>query len=157
MDLPSLESLAEVSVTLAGFAAVFRAFATGTDPDGYSAVRLNVVIEGGLVLAFLCFLPTVLHAASIPEDGALRVSSGLGATWVFFRVTIPGIRIIRAGWPPPAVFPLGFSFSLAALISFGAGSLGVAPSSAAHQVAAVALFGLIACTFVAQFRVERRE
>ena len=102
MDLPSLESLAEVSVTLAGFAAVFRAFATGTDPDGYSAVRLNIVIEGGLVLAFLCFLPTVFHTASIPEDGALRVSSGLGATWLFFRATIPGIRIIGAGWPPPS-------------------------------------------------------
>ena len=101
----SLDSLAEASVTLAGFAAVFRAFATGTDPDGHSVVRLNVVIEGGLVLAFLCFLPSVLHSASLTEDVSLRVASVLGGSWSVVRGVVPGIQIIRAGSPFPAMFP----------------------------------------------------
>jgi hypothetical protein len=60
-----LDSLAEVSVTLAAFAADFRAFAAGSDPDGHSTVRLNAVIEGGLLLAFISFLPSALTISKI--------------------------------------------------------------------------------------------
>jgi hypothetical protein len=48
MDLPDvLNSVAEGSITLAGFAAVFRAFRGAADPDGCSRARLAIVIEGG--------------------------------------------------------------------------------------------------------------
>ena len=151
-----LDSLAEVSVTLAGFAAVFRAFAIGNDPDGHSAVRLNVVIEGGLLLAFISFLPGVLLGASLAEDAAYRVSGGIGGIWALLRA-IPGIQIIRGGWPLPALFPLAYAFFLVALFSFIFGALDIRPlgAIAAHQAGCVALFGSMAITFVAQFRVER--
>ena len=151
-----LDSLAEVSVTLAGFAAVFRAFGAGSDPDGHSTVRLNVVIEGGLLLAFISFLPSVLLGASLAEDAAYRVSSGIGAIWAFFRA-IPGIQIIRGGWPLPALFPLSYAFFLVTEFSFIFGVLDIRPlgAVAAHQAGCAALFGAVALTFVAQFRVER--
>jgi hypothetical protein len=43
-------------------------------------------------------------------------------------------------------------------MAFFAGAFGIAASSSgAHEVGALALFGTIACTFVAQFRVERHK
>lgn len=156
MDLPSLDSLAEASVTLAGFAAVFRAFATGSDPDGYSTVRLNVVIEGGLVLAFVCFLPSALQGACLSTEASLRVASALGGLWSILRGIVPGAQIVRGGWPLPELFLVAIVFGVAAIVAFGVGAIGVSASQPAHQLGAVALFGAIASTFVGQFRVERR-
>ena len=152
-----LDSLAEVSVTLAGFAAVFRAFTAGNDPDGHSAVRLNVVIEGGLVLAFISFLPDVLLRASLSEDAAYRFSGGIGGAWVVLRGIIPLIRIIRGGRPLPPLFPLACVFGLATLSSFAYCILDIWPLGAVtgFQAASVTLFGSIAVTFVAQFRAEQ--
>jgi hypothetical protein len=152
-----LDSLGEVSVTLAAFAAVFRAFAAGSDPDGHSKARLNAVIEGGLLLAFISFLPSALLSASLTEKGAYRLSSGVGSAWALLRGTVPAFSVIRSGWPPPALFPLALALHLAALVPFVLGVLAVGPlgSIAAHEVGCVALFGWIAVVFLAQFRVER--
>ena len=152
-----LDSLAEVSVTLAAFAAVFRAFAAGSDPDGHSTVRLNAVIEGGLLLAFISFLPSALLSVSLTEDTAYQFSSGVGGIWTALRGILTGVRIIRGGWPLPALFPLAFALALTALVSFTLGALGTGPLAgiAGHQLGCVALFAWIAVAFVAQFRVER--
>lgn len=152
-----LDSLAEASVTLAGFAAVFRAFTTGNDPDGHSAVRLNVVIEGGLVLAFISFLPGVLLSASLAEGAAYRSSGGIGGVWTVLRGIIPLVLIIRSGRPLPALFPLACVFGLATLSCFTLCVLDLRPlgAIAGFQAGSVALFGAIAVTFVAQFRAER--
>ena len=61
----TLESLAEGGITLAGFSAVFRAFSGKDDPDGYSEVRLQAVIEGGLLVALLSYLPATLAGAGL--------------------------------------------------------------------------------------------
>ncbi len=152
-----LDSLAEASVTLAGFAAVFRAFAGDTDPDGHSRVRLNAVIEGGLALAFVSYLPIAVADISIPEGVALRVSSALLAMFVVLRSIVPGIAILKAGWPPPALFPLASALSVLGLAFLASGAFGVSTISsfAAHQAGVVSVFGALAATFVAQFRVER--
>jgi hypothetical protein len=154
------DSLAEASVTLAGFAAVFRAFTTENDPDGHSAVRLNVVIEGGLVLAFISFLPGVLFDASLTQDAAYRSSGGIGGIWTVLRGIIPLLRIIRtirSGAPSPPLFPLACAFGLATLSCFVFCVLDIRPlgAIAGFQAGCVALFGSIAVTFVAQFRAER--
>jgi hypothetical protein len=152
-----LDSLAEASVTLAGFTAVFRAFVAGNDPDGHSTVRLNAVIEGGLLLAFVSFLPGGLVSGSLDEDTAYRLSSGVGGIWTLLRGTVPAVRIIRGGWPFPSLFPLACSFHLVALVCFalGAFSAGALDAIDAHKAGSVALFGWLAIVFVAQFRVER--
>lgn len=94
MDLPGvLSSMAEGSITLAGFAAVFRAFRGSHDPDGFSDVRLTVVIEGGLVVAFLCYLPAWLSSAGLSPDAVWRSTSIVGALWTFFPGAGPGCPI----------------------------------------------------------------
>ena len=159
LEYPSLlESIAGASVTLAGFAAVFRAFASRSDPDGFSAIRLNVVIEGGLVVALVCYLPAILAGVGLPGALAWRLSSGLGALWLVFRTIGPGIYIIRRGWPLPALFPLAFALTLTAFGAFAIGAAGFGPlaSSSAHQLGIMALAAQIGTTFVAQFQVERQ-
>ena len=155
MELPSvLESMAEASVTLAGFAAVFRAFAGGADPDGYSTIRLNVVIEGGLAVAFFCYLPVAFAAAGLAPSVAWRTSNAIAIAWVLPRSVWSGVGIIRRGWPLPALFPLAWPCSFLGLGALAFGVLGVMPPQSAHQVGLVGVIGGIGCTFIAQFRVE---
>lgn len=159
MEFPNLlESIAGASVTLAGFAAVFRAFASRQDPDGFSAIRMNVVIEGGLVVALACYLPIVLAIAGLPESVAWRASSGMCAVWLIFRTIRPGIFIIRKGWPPPALFPFAFTLTLLAFTSFVIGVAGFGPldESSAHQIGIMLVAAQVGTTFVAQFQVERQ-
>jgi len=86
MELPRLlESMAEASVTLAGFAAAFRAFASGDDPDGYSTVRLTIVIEGGLSIAFLCDVRAALSAAGLTPGIAWRTGNFVAAACILPR------------------------------------------------------------------------
>ena len=153
-----LDSLAEASVTLAGFAAVFRAFGGGADPDGHSRVRLNAVIEGGLVLAFVSYLSAAIANTTIPEATAVRVSSALLAVFVVLRSVIPGVGIVRGGRPLPALFPLAGGLSVVGLLFLTAGAFGVPAIStvAAYQAGVVSVFGGLAATFVAQFQVEQR-
>jgi hypothetical protein len=152
-----LDSLAEASVTLAGFAAVFRAFGGDTDPDGYSRVRLNAVIEGGLVLAFVSYLPVAVENSVVPDGVGLRASSAILALFVVLRSILPGIRIFQGGWPLPALFPLAWGLSVVGILFLAASIFGVSVIStlAAHQAGVVSIFGGLATTFVAQFRVER--
>ena len=147
--------MAEASLTLAGFAAVFRAFAGDTDPDGYSTIRINVVIEGGLAVAFLCYLPVALAAAGITPDSAWRASNGVAVAWVLPRSIWSGFGILRRGWPLPALFVLAWPSSFAGFIALSLGALGITEPSSAHQVGLIGVVGGVGTTFVAQFRVER--
>jgi hypothetical protein len=156
MELPGLlESMAEASVTLAGFAAVFRAFATGDDPDGYSTVRLTIVIEGGLAIAFLCYVPAALAAAGLTPEIAWRASNVVAVAWILPRSCWVGFVIARRGRPLPSLFPLAYGLAIVALAAVLGGVLGLLPPKSAHQLGLVSQLGGIGCTFLAQFRVER--
>lgn len=156
MNLPGLlESMAETSVTLAGFAAVFRAFATGDDPDGFSAVRLTVVIEGGLAVAFLCYVPAALAAAGLAPGEAWRISNIAAIAWVLPRSFWVGFGVYRQGRPHPVLFPLSWGFSIVSLGFLAIGVVGLLPSESAHQAGLVSVLGGVGTVFLAQFRVER--
>ena len=87
MDLPSIfESLAESGITLAGFSAVFRAFSNKHDPDGFSQVRLEAVIEGGLLVALLSYLPAALSAVGLSPLASWKIGSVVGVAWLLVRV-----------------------------------------------------------------------
>jgi hypothetical protein len=155
MELPSLlESMAEVSVTLAGFAAVFRAFGSNADPDGHSTVRLYVVIEGGIAVAVFCYLPAALVAAGLSPATAWRASNFAAIAWVIPRSIGQVVVIVAQGWPLPALLPLAFFFGVLGLVALGCGAFGVIPPPSGLQAGLVAVFAAIGCTFIAQFRVE---
>ena len=102
MEIPGiLSSMAEGSITLAGFAAVFRAFKGKNDPDGYSWIRLAIVIEGGLIVAFGCYLPIFLSSTGLGADQSWGIASALILVWLIPRQNLPTIRILVRGRPFP--------------------------------------------------------
>lgn len=151
-----LASMAEGAITLAGFSAVFRAFSGAHDPDGYSWIRLSIVIEGSLVTALCCYLPIGLISLGVPDQHAWRGVGVLLATWGIFRLSVPAFRILRQPGPLPALFwvavPQGFLSVLANI----ANATGVLPldTYAIYLFAVILLLGNVGTIFVAQFRVE---
>ena len=158
IDIPSvLSSIAEGAITLAGFAAVFRAFAGSRDPDGHSNVRLNIVIEGGLTVAFLCYAPLWLITAGLDQDVAWRGPSILIVLWGVLRITVPTVQIIRNPGPVPALFFLASPTGHSAMIVAALNTTAILPISAAsgYLLATILLLSNAGIIFVAQFRAER--
>jgi len=151
-----LASIAEGAITLAGFSAVFRAFSGAHDPDGYSWIRLSIVIEGSLVTALCCYLPIGLIAMGVAEQQAWKIVGLLLATWGIFRLSVPAFRILGQPGPLPALFwgavPQGF-FSVLVNIVNATGLMPV-DAYAAYLFAVILLLGNVGTIFVAQFRVE---
>ena len=55
-------TLAEIAVTLVGFSVIFRAFTGRRNADEHSYERVSVIVEMGLAVVALCFLPELLEA-----------------------------------------------------------------------------------------------
>ena len=159
MELPAvLASMAEGSITLAGFAAVFRAFGGAEDPDGHSRIRLNIVIEGGLVVAFLCYFPAWLSSAGFSSDAVWRSGSAIGALWVLFRMMIISFRILRSGAPLPVLYPVAVPIGVVSFLALVANTAGLLPvtSYSGHLLGTVSLLTTVGVIFIAQFRAELR-
>ncbi|MEO1202432.1 MAG: hypothetical protein AAFX10_06980 [Pseudomonadota bacterium] len=146
-----LSSIAGGSITLAGFAAVFRAFSGTDDPDGHSRVRLNSVIEGGLVIAFVCYLPVWLASIDLKSDVAWRVASGLIVIWTVPRILVPTAAILRDAGPLPEMFRIVVFFGIVALLAAALNAAGIWPYAAysGHLLAVIALFANVAAIFIA--------
>ena len=159
MDLPGvLSSMAEGSITLAGFAAVFRAFRGSEDPDGFSGTRLAVVIEGGLVTAFLCYLPAWLSSTDLSHDSVWRISSAVGALWTFFRFILAAISVYRTASSLPTLYAASIPPNVVSFLAFLANAAGVFPSStySGHLLGVIAMLTVVGMMFVAQFIAEKR-
>jgi len=156
-DLGILTSMAEGAITLAGFAAVFRAFAGGYDPDGHSRVRLNSVIEGGLAIAFVCYLPAWLVSAGFTDSTTFRLPSGIIIIWGLARIAVPTSQILRSGARLPELFRSVVAAGIVALLAAVLNVVGISPISAysTHLLATTALFANVGLIFVAQFRAEQ--
>lgn len=158
MVLPEiLSSIAGGSITLAGFAAVFRAFGGAKDPDGQSRVRLNSVIEGGLLIAFVSYLPAWLGTMELPEEGVWRISCLVIFLWGVLRIGIPSTRILRSADPLPELFILVVCAGVIALIAAAVTALGYWPYEAfsGYLLAVLMLLTNVGLIFIAQFRVEQ--
>ena len=158
MELPAvLASMAEGSITLAGFAAVFRAFGGADDPDGYSRLRLTIVIEGGLVVALLCYFPSWLGSLDLSSDSVWRFSSAIGAIWALFRFILVAIGIVRKGPPFPVLYLFAAPLGLASFLAFATTAVGFIPISAysGFLLGTVTLLATVGIVFIAQFRAER--
>jgi hypothetical protein len=160
MDLPGvLSSIAEVSITLADFSAVLRAFRGSDDPDGFSDVRLTVVIEGGLVVAFLCYLPAWSDSAGLSLDSVWRTSSALGAVWTFFRFVLPTIAIYRSASSLPVLYAAAIPPNATCFVAFAANAVGAFPLStySGYLLGVIAMLSCVGMIFIAQFIAERRS
>jgi hypothetical protein len=158
VEVPAiLASMAEGSITLAGFAAVFRAFGGNDDPDGYSRLRLTIVIEGGLVVAALCYFPSWLASLNLAADAVWRSSAAIGAIWPLFRFILVAFGIVRKGPPFPVLYVFAAPFGLISFIAFAATAAGFFPggSYAGFLLGTLTLLATVGTVFIAQFRAER--
>ena len=157
MEIPSvLASMAEGSITLAGFAAIFRAFGGAEDPDGHSRIRLNIVIEGGLVVALLGYLPAWISSAGFSPDTVWRSSSAIGALWGFFRLMLTAFRVFRSSAPFPVLYTVVVPIGAVSFVSFAANTAGLLPvtSYSGHLLGTLSLLMTVGVIFIAQFRAE---
>ena len=158
MALPEiLSSIAGGSITLAGFAAVFRAFGGTKDPDGQSRVRLNSVIEGGLLIALISYLPAWLGTMQIPSEAVWRLSCVVILVWGVPRIGLPSMRILRGARPLPELFVLVVIAGVVSLIASGVTVAGFWPngSYSGYLLAVLMLLVNVGLIFIAQFRVEQ--
>jgi hypothetical protein len=154
VDLPDvLNSMAEGSITLAGFAAAFRAFSGSHDPDGFSRARLNIVIEGGLVVALLCYLPAWLSSAGVSSDAVWRLTSAVGALWSLFRFAGGAISVYRNASPLPVLYPVVVPVGALSFLSFSGNTVGFLPLStySGHLLGTIAMLSAVGLMFIAQF------
>jgi hypothetical protein len=158
IEIPGiLASIAEGSITLAGLVALFRAFRGGEGPDGFNWARLNFIIEGGLVIAFVCYLPVAFSSAGLSPDTSWRMASGLILIWAFPRQNVTAVQIFMQGRPYPELFwltaPLGIMSTVLALLNIS----GLSPITPYSTLlfAVLLLAGFVCTIFVAQFRIER--
>ena len=158
MELPTvLASMAEGSITLAGFAAVFRAFAGNDYPDGYSRLRLTIVIEGGLVVAVLCYLPSWFASLDVAPESIWRLSAAIGTIWPLFRFILVAFGIVRKGPPFPVLYLFAAPFGLISFIAFAGAATGLSPVGpySGFLLGTLALLATVGTVFIAQFRAER--
>lgn len=73
----ALFSIGQIAVTLAGFAALLRAFGQKNAADAHSEPRLVSIVEQGLVVGFLCFFPSLLIEFDLTSEAAARLSGAL--------------------------------------------------------------------------------
>ncbi len=154
MDInETLHSIAEVAVTLVGFAAVFRAF-RGQKIDPHSGPRVLGVIEIGLFLVLLCYLPSALLTAGVSDGAVYRGLSGVAALY-WIRWVVIALSISRVRQPTPVIYGV-FSVLAAALTAAGAANaLGaLARPGFVYLGIAVATLAQVGLTFLAQFRAE---
>lgn len=149
--------MAGSAVTLAGFAAVFRAFGGDRDPDGHSRVRLNSVIEGGLLIAFTCYLPIWLGSLPIAAGLPWRIASLVIVIWAVARIVLPSMAVLRGGEPLPEMFVSVVAAGALALIAAIITTAGFWPYGAfpGYLFAVLMLLANVGLIFIAQFRVER--
>ena len=157
MELPAiLASMAEASITLAGFAAVFRAFGGEHDPDGYSRLRLTIVIEGGLVVALLCYFPSWLASLDLAPSLVWQLSAAVGTIWPLFRFIFVAFGIVRRGPPFPVLYLFAAPLGLISFFAFAATAAGFVPRVySGFLLGALALLATVGTVFIAQFRAER--
>ena len=158
MDVPAiLASIAEGSITLAGFAAVFRAFGGNVDPDGYSRLRLTIVIEGGLVIALLCYFPSWLASLDLAPDLVWRFSAAVGTIWPLFRFIVVAFGIVRRGPPFPVLYLFAAPFGLISFFAYAATATGLSAvgNYSGFLLGTLALLATVGTVFIAQFRAER--
>ena len=158
MEIPDVfSSIAEASVTLAGFAAVFRAFSGAHDPDCYSVARLYMVIEGSVVVALLCYLPSWLLGVWDAHEVGWRVGAACGAVWTITRVNAVHLQILFTAPGRPMLLRLATPIGIVATLFFleSAAKLSWLSPASAYLAGVITLFASNAVAFIAQFRVER--
>ncbi len=159
MDTHStLEAIAGVSVTLVGFAALFRAF-HGTRHDPHDGPRLNIIIEVGLFTIFGSFLPVLLSRVVETPDSTWVVSCAVMGIY-YLRHTISHFWILRTPSRISSI-AIGFVYIIVCSvpIAFGLGAFKISPwdLESTYLLGMILMLFHVGYAFYFQFRSEQYE
>ena len=155
----ALFAIGQISVTIVGFAAILKAFERDNATDAHTDPRIQSMVEQGLVLVILCFIPSLLLSFGMTQTNALRVPGLLAAIWlsrwlyIMFMIRRAELSSgIAAMFRIAVVLHYGafFSFLFSALAFFG-------QVDALYFSGILFTFACVAWAFLAQFRIERKR
>lgn len=152
-----LPAVAEASITLAGFAAVFKAFGGPHMVDGHSNTRLNSIVELGLAVALLSFLPTALSSLDVGPEEGLRILSVAGGVY-YLRWLAEFWAIRHADHRTPKAYLTAVAAALVVFVLFWLNALGLSGKlQGTYLLAILIMFFLQGLAFMAQIRAEQGD
>ena len=154
----ALYAIAQISVTIVGFAALLRAFGKEHTTDAHTDPRLRSLVEQGLVVTLLCFLPALLVGFNVTSHTAARLVSGAAAIWLLkWLYILYSIRDAELSSSIAWRYRFAVVLHIAAFTSFTLSASAVVSKSAESFFLTGVL--LMLCTvgwaFLAQFQIER--
>lgn len=105
--------IAQVSVTLGGFAGVVKVFAPGREFEFRDLLGLWLTIEHTFAAVFAALLPLVFWYSGVRQPGVWRVASILVAVFLAYEIVSQRIKIVRqtkTGFPPRHPWALRLHF-----------------------------------------------
>jgi hypothetical protein len=146
-------ALGEISATLIGFSVIFEAFTGRQTADGHSRERVMLIVEIGLMVVALCFLPELLVGLGLSQSISFRVLSSIVALY-WLRWLILNYRIRGADHLTPILFRVATALHLI-VVGCSIANAAVVGSDALYTTACFAGLAVVGCGFLAQFRIER--
>jgi cation transport ATPase len=155
----ALHSIGQIAVTLAGFAALLRAFRERTVADPHSDPRLISIVEQGLAVAFLCFLPALLIEFGLTMETAARWGAALAAVWLTrWLYILYTIRKAELGKSLARLFRVAVAMHVAAYTAFLLSAIGLLGRAEPLYFSGVFLMVTeVGWSFLAQFLSERSQ
>ena len=153
----ALYSIGQIAVTLAGFAALLKAFRQKNATDAHSEPRLKSIVEQGLVVVLLCFLPSLIFSFGVDLDTAVRWISAVAAAWLFRWLYILYIfRTAEISAAIASLFPVTVVLHVAAFVAFLLSATGlIGRAEPLYFCGVVLTLTLVGLAFLAQFQSER--
>lgn len=153
----ALFAIGQISITIVGFAAVLKAFEREHTTDEHTDPRIQSIVEQGLVLVILCFLPTMLIGFGLNRDISIVVSASLATIWLTRWLYI--MFIIRKAELSSSIavmyrFAVVIHYTAFVLFLLSAIRL-YAQTEALYFAGILFLFACVGWAFFAQFKIER--
>ncbi len=152
-----LHSIAGTTITLAGFAAVFRAFSASHKVDGHSEIRLNSILELGIAAALLCYLPTVLQSFDWSEDQSYQVLSAVGGLY-YLHWLYEFWKVRNADHQTPKSYLVAASSACIVFALFWVNAVGLTSNlRGVYLIALLFMLFLQGLAFLSQFWAEQAK
>ncbi len=153
----ALHSIGQIAVTLAGFAALLKAFRRKDAADAHSEPRLKSIVEQGLVVVLLCFLPSLILSFGVDLEAAVRWVSAVAAVWLSrWLYILYMFRTADISAEIASLFPVTVVLHVAAFVAFLLSATGLIGSVEPLYFCGVVLtLTLVGLAFLAQFQSER--
>ena len=149
-----LVSLSALSIALAGFAAIFRAFTNSNEVDGHSNTRLSSIMELGIAITLFSYLPVIIEGFGLSETNSYRIFASIGGLY-YIRWLTEFYSIRNAEHKTPKAYLTACASGVTVFLMFWATALNLVKNTQGlFALALVLMFFLQGLAFMSQFWAE---